>query len=151
MRTLFSKLRFSIVYFIYGFEIHRPNVNSVLQSSLNWNKTISVINVRYYAPIVHSTLSSATQPLYPICCQHIPYQPRRAELGFVNENMSCPVLSCLVLSCPVLSPTSEEDLHINKRDQFSFETADTVKRVCYEYYTKPLLFNSLIQRYRWLK
>lgn len=95
VRTLFFKLRFSILYFIYAFEIHRPNVNSVLQSSLNWNKTISVINVRYYAPIVHSTLSSATQPLYPIFCQHIPYQPRRAELGFVNENMSCPVLSCL--------------------------------------------------------
>lgn len=141
VRTLFSKLRFSILYFIYAFEIHRPNVNSALQSSLNWNKTISVINVLcsycpFYAVLCHSTLVSNLLSTYPI------------------STPTCRARLCQrehVLSCPVLSPTSEEDLHINKRDQFSFETADTVKRVCYEYCTKPLLFNSLIQRYRWLK
>lgn len=96
MINLFSKLRFSILYFFYAFEIHRPNVNSVLQSSLNWNKTISVINVLcsycpLYAVLCHSTLVSNLLSTYPISTPTC-----RARLCQREH-----VLSCYVLSCPV--------------------------------------------------
>lgn len=82
-------------------------------------------------------------PLNPCIQFAVNISPWRGELGFVNENMSCPVLSCLY-------PTSDEDLDINKRDQFSYKPADTGQSgrcwafLTYNYYHAILSYNNIV-------
>lgn len=142
MKDFIFQLRSSIiVYFIYAFEIHRPNVNSVQQLSLNWN---NINNLCHKRTMLLLSSQLCPLPLNP-CIQFA------VNISHINPDVGSSALStrtCPVLSC--LYPTSDEDLDINKRDQFSYKPADTGQRgrcwafLTYNYYHVILSYNNIV-------